>query len=239
MQEPNEQRIESAVQPFDPGRFVRKVDGRDYLEVKWRLVWLRDQHPDSEIETELISHQGGVALFRARITKVSANGTPIGKATGWAMRSQQDDGPDYLEKGETASIGRALAHLGYGTQFVTDDEGRIVDAPVQQVSRGAGRPPDNVRPINQGGNQGAAQGQYQQRQGGQQGGGNPNWREEPVTAGQVKFLWDLLGQAGYDAMQAEAFILREFGVQGGPEGLNKGMANDAIKGLKRELGLPD
>src|SRR4051794_35897723 len=31
-----------------------KKKPRMYLEVKWRLVWLREQHPEATIETEII-----------------------------------------------------------------------------------------------------------------------------------------------------------------------------------------
>jgi len=43
--------------------------------------------------------------------------------------------PDFIEKAETGAIGRALAALGYGTQFTGDewDEAhRIVDSPVDR-----------------------------------------------------------------------------------------------------------
>lgn len=66
--------------------------GKQYLEVKFRLVWFREEHPD------------------------------------------------FIEKAETGSIGRALALIGYGTQFCADelDEGkRIVDAPTQMRDRGS------------------------------------------------------------------------------------------------------
>ncbi len=40
--------------------------------------------------------------------------------------------PDYLEKAETGSVGRALAELGFGTQFAPEfqEQSRIVDSPV-------------------------------------------------------------------------------------------------------------
>src|SRR5919205_1270773 len=54
-------------QPFDPAQYLSKFDGRDYLEVKWRLLWLRSQHPDARIITEIVQHneENGFALFRA------------------------------------------------------------------------------------------------------------------------------------------------------------------------------
>ncbi len=43
---------------------------------------------------------------------------------------------DYIEKAETGAIGRALAALGYGTQFAPEfnEEHRIVDSPVERTT---------------------------------------------------------------------------------------------------------
>lgn len=116
---------------FDPSRYLSKVKGSDYLEVKWRLVWLRDQFPDATIETELISHSGNQAIFRAKVS------VPTGaSATGWGSEDISTF-PNYVEKAETKAIGRALAALGFGTQFCPDfdygsDSGQVVDAPVSR-----------------------------------------------------------------------------------------------------------
>jgi hypothetical protein len=82
--------------------------------VKWRLLWLRTEHPDASIETELMKHDSGLALFRARVAVPGA-----GTATGWGSETA-DDFRDYIEKAETKALGRALAALGYGTQFCED-----------------------------------------------------------------------------------------------------------------------
>lgn len=123
----------SATVSFEPARYLTRVNGSDYLEVKWRLVWLRDRHADATVETELMSHHDNTAVFRARI--VIPGG---GSSTGWGSETAGDF-RDYLEKAETKAIGRALAALGFGTQFCPDFEfgaaaGRVVDAPVK-VSR--------------------------------------------------------------------------------------------------------
>src|SRR5438045_607966 len=67
-------------QPFDPTQYLSKFDGRDYLEVKWRLLWLRTEHPESRITTEIVQHneENGFALFRAEVEVPGG-----GKATGW------------------------------------------------------------------------------------------------------------------------------------------------------------
>ena len=99
---------------FDASKYLTDLGGREYLEVKWRLLWLRTQHPDAVIETELIKHDAGLALFRARVAVPGG-----GVATGWGSETP-DDFADYIEKAETKALGRALAALGYGTQFCED-----------------------------------------------------------------------------------------------------------------------
>lgn len=114
---------------FEPSRYLSKVNGSDYLEVKWRLVWLREQHPDARVETELISLDHANAVFKATVTIPGG-----GSATGWGSEGP-DDFRDYIEKAETKALGRALAALGFGTQFCPDFDfgaaaGRVVDAPI-------------------------------------------------------------------------------------------------------------
>lgn len=115
---------------FNPMDHMMKLKGKDYLQVAWRMVWFREDHPDWGINTELLSHdeQGKAALFRAIVT--DENGCQ--KSCGHGSESARDF-TDYLEKAETKAVGRALAMLGYGTQFAPEmDEGeRIVDSPVQ------------------------------------------------------------------------------------------------------------
>ncbi len=117
---------------FEPKEHLTKLRGKsgDYLEVKWRLVWFRDRHPEGEIETSLLhlDLEKGIAVFKATVKDTAG-----ASADGHGSESAKDFG-DYIEKAETKAIGRALAALGYGTQFAPElEEGeRIVDSPVQQ-----------------------------------------------------------------------------------------------------------
>lgn len=144
---------------FNPGEHLMNVGTqkkpRLYLEVKWRLVWFREQCPEATIETEIIhldldkevsaetkewndktgkmekviKHGTGLAVVKA-VVKMP-NGA---MSTGLKMENNAAFG-DYLEKAETGAIGRALAALGFGTQFTGDElnEGdRIVDSPVER-----------------------------------------------------------------------------------------------------------
>ena len=116
---------------FDPSRFIRPIKTRqgmaDYLPVAARLAWLRHDHPDACIETEMVAERQDEVVFRARITIPGG-----GSATGWGSETRADFPQGHLEKSETKSLGRALAALGYGTLQAGEelDEGeRVVDTP--------------------------------------------------------------------------------------------------------------
>lgn len=108
------------------------LKGKDYLEVKYRLVWFREEHPTWSIETQFLTIDERSACARAVVK--DENGRII--ATSHKAESAGNF-PDFMEKAETGAIGRALALIGFGTQFCADelDEGdRIVDAPVAKKS---------------------------------------------------------------------------------------------------------
>jgi hypothetical protein len=102
--------------------------GKDYLQVAHRLVWFREEHPAWTIKTDVaVDFQNQRCLATAWI--IDEKGTTL------SMGHKVEDAKgfaDYVEKAETGAIGRALAMIGYGTQFAPDlDEGdRLADAPV-------------------------------------------------------------------------------------------------------------
>lgn len=116
---------------FNPQEHMLKLKGKEYLQVMWRLVWFREDCPLWSIDTTLenLDLENKHAVFRAVIS--DENGVP--KSTGYGSESARDFG-DYIEKAETKAVGRALAMLGYGTQFAPelDEEERIVDSPVER-----------------------------------------------------------------------------------------------------------
>ena len=116
---------------FRPTQYMTKLKGKDYLEVKWRLLWLRTEHPEAIITTEMIKADEAFALFKATVEIPSG-----GLATGWGSETKADFN-DFIEKAETKAIGRSLAALGSGTQFCEDHDfggtdGKAVDSPVQK-----------------------------------------------------------------------------------------------------------
>lgn len=160
VQEREEQQRPRAFYPNEHIMQLKSREGiRDYLPVQWRLVWFRQECPTGTIETELvhldldketeeetyvwnaekrrsekvIKAARGLAIFRA-----TARDGKGGVATGTKMEKAASF-PDWLEKAETGSIGRALAALGYGTQFAPElnEEHRIVDSPVDRSASSA------------------------------------------------------------------------------------------------------
>lgn len=142
---------------FNPQEHIIQLKGKqglqDYLPVQWRLVWFRECCPDGTINTEMIlidlekeieaevfvwnpdkrrsekvvKRAKGVAIFKATIKDGKG-----GIGTGTKLENAASFG-DFVEKAETGAIGRALAALGYGTQFTGDEmreENRIVDSPI-------------------------------------------------------------------------------------------------------------
>ncbi len=106
-------------------QYLEDRDGTPYLPLKWRLAWLRHDHAQATISTRLISHDQGVAIFRANITLPEGGG-----ATGWGAKARSDNadnslereasGLDYIMYAENQALSRALAALGYGTEFALD-----------------------------------------------------------------------------------------------------------------------
>jgi hypothetical protein len=127
---------------FDPSPYMRQLRGRggnqDYLDVKWRLLWLRREHPDAEILTEHVRIDEGMAIFKATVSVPTG-----GRATGYGSETAGDFG-DFIEKAETKAIGRALNALGYGAQF--SEKGEDEPAPVPQDRRQASPSAERVTP---------------------------------------------------------------------------------------------
>jgi hypothetical protein len=129
---------------------LMNLKGKDYLQAAYRLVWLREEHPDWGIETELLSQSDQSAVAKATIK--DATGRII--ATAHKEESAKDFPMGHREKAETGAIARALGLCGYGTQYEPDfDEGkRVVDSPVghnpifmEQPGEGDGTPDDTYR----------------------------------------------------------------------------------------------
>jgi hypothetical protein len=117
---------------FDPKSKISNLRGKEYLEVKWRLVWFRDERKDGAILTDVVSTNP--LMVKATVmdgSKVLSTGYGTAQVKATAVWNGRE-----VEKAETAAIGRALAHAGYGTQFTDEDEGdNLADSPVEHKDR--------------------------------------------------------------------------------------------------------
>ena len=215
----SERAVSATNEAFEPAKHLVNLNGRgEYLEVKWRLVWLRTEHPEAQIETELVRLQDDEAVFKARVSIPGG-----GSATGWGSESVGDF-RDFVEKAETKAIGRALAALGYGTQFCQDHEFgqetpagrggqmRIVDAPVD-LAAGRGR-----RQIAE------AQASAMQAAAGDTG-------SQHATERQVKFIRAIAREAGLDEQELAEWSQELYGKP--VDQLDRRDASTLIEALQR------
>lgn len=225
---------------FDPTQHLINLKGKDYLEVAWRLVWLREDWPHAVIETIPHFVDENRAVILCTVTAKDEEGQTVGVGSGMgACTAQQFN--RYVEKAETTAIGRALGSLGYGTQFTDDfseDPGGpdeyISEAPVQLRQQPPQRSSNNYAPAQQPQQQPPQQqswsGQSQQQQRPQQGGG------EPLTGPQrSKILGHVArGEINGDAL---AIIIRDHG-QGAQDvdTLTKTAASRVIDTIMKGLG---
>jgi hypothetical protein len=211
---------QGTTEQFDPSKYLVNLNGRgEYLEVKWRLLWLRTEHPEAIIETELVRVEERDAIFKARVTIPGG-----GSASGWGSESAGDF-RDFLEKAETKAIGRALAALGYGTQFCQDHEFgggnivagngqmRIVDAPVD-FNSGRGRRQAS----------GGAAAVVAQAPANDQG-------NQRATERQVKFIYAIAREAGLDEQELAAWSQELYSQD--VDQLNRRDASTLIEALQR------
>lgn len=110
--------------------------GNMYLKAPSRILWMREEHPDWSIETAIVAggFEEGFVVIKAKISNEQ------GRVLATAHKEEKTGTFPFISKAETGAIARALAHIGYGTQFGEDEgegEESVADGPVP--GRGAQR----------------------------------------------------------------------------------------------------
>lgn len=114
---------------FDPREYIRQLeDGREYLDLKWRILWLRAQEPDASIESQIVVTSEDEVVCR---TTISLRTGATVTAHGSASRSESDQP---VEEAENRAMIRALAALGYGTEYADEDEVPVELPPAPPVN---------------------------------------------------------------------------------------------------------
>ena len=120
--------------PENLRKHLLKVQGgKLYLPAAFRIVWFRDECPDWGVTTDLIEggQEAGFATVKASVFN------PEGRlvATGHKTETRQDFPAGWVEKAETGAVARALALVGFGTQFSPElDDDVPADSPLPITS---------------------------------------------------------------------------------------------------------
>jgi len=118
------------------------IKGKAYVEVNERVKHFRANYKDWAIETELLSNDNGVCVFKATVKDPEG----VVKATGHAYENEGStfiNKTSYIENCETSAVGRALGMLGIGidTSIASSDE-------VQNAMQNQDEKPGTAKGIN-------------------------------------------------------------------------------------------
>ena len=88
------------------------VKGKQYAEVNQRIKAFRMLCPAGTIETEMVSNEDGVCIFRANVYD---GNTLLGTGTAYEKENSTFiNKTSYIENCETSAVGRALGMCGFG-----------------------------------------------------------------------------------------------------------------------------
>ena len=101
------------IQKANDSIITTDIKGRDYAEVNQRIKAFRMVYPTGAIETEMLSNDNGVCVFKAIVRSdegyVLATGTAYEKENSTFINKTS-----YIENCETSAVGRALGLAGFG-----------------------------------------------------------------------------------------------------------------------------
>ena len=89
------------------------IKGKDYIEVNERVKEFVKNYPQLSLETELLSNENGVCIFKAIVKDL--DGRTV--STGHAYEKEGStfiNKTSYIENCETSAVGRALGFMGIG-----------------------------------------------------------------------------------------------------------------------------
>ena len=92
------------------------IKGKAYAEVNQRIKAFRMLYPMGSIQTEMISNENGICIFKATVYGLEIDDRTI-LGTGHAYEKESSsfiNKTSYIENCETSAVGRALAMCGIG-----------------------------------------------------------------------------------------------------------------------------
>lgn len=115
------------------------IKGKDYAEVNQRIKAFRMVYPTGVIETEMLSNDNGVCIFKA-IVGYRQNNELYKLATGTAYEKENStfiNKTSYIENCETSAIGRALGMCGFGIDTLVASAEEVQNAMANQNKKSA------------------------------------------------------------------------------------------------------
>ncbi len=110
------------------------IKGKEYAEVNQRIKAFRMVYPSGTIQTEMVSNENGVCIFKA-IVGVSTPEDYIVLGTGTAYEKENStfiNKTSYIENCETSAVGRALGMAGFGIDTSVRSAEETLNAEIQQ-----------------------------------------------------------------------------------------------------------
>ena len=109
---------------------------KEYAEVNQRIKAFRMVYPEGLIQTELISNENGVCIFKATVGQINdENGIFKVLGTGTAYEKENSsfiNKTSYIENCETSAVGRALGMAGFGIDTSVASAEEVQNAIEQQ-----------------------------------------------------------------------------------------------------------
>lgn len=95
------------------------IKGTEYAQVNERIKAFRMVYPDGIIDTQMVSNENGVVIFKAQVGfyEEDIDGCVRWLGTGYAYEKENSsfiNKTSYIENCETSAVGRALGMAGFG-----------------------------------------------------------------------------------------------------------------------------
>lgn len=111
------------------------IKGKNYAEVNQRIKAFRMVYPTGTIETQLVSNENGICIFKAIVGFIDENNNLVILGTGNAYEKEGSsfiNKTSYIENCETSAVGRALGMAGFGIDVSIASAEEVQNAMQQQ-----------------------------------------------------------------------------------------------------------
>ena len=111
------------------------IKGKEYSEVAQRIKAFRMIYPDGIIDTQMVSNENGVCVFKAQVGYYEEDGCVRWLGTGYAQEKEDSsfiNKTSYIENCETSAVGRALGMAGFGIDVSVASAEEVANAIANQ-----------------------------------------------------------------------------------------------------------